>query len=191
MRPFKYFSPALKRAERVKDRKRKDIRWEQKQEATTNESVAPALICGCRRFLAGRLYETFKFMSSLDSPSSGFTQLAGHLGSVSTTEDGSLIIKQASPLEQEFYSIMVQARAMDPDSSDSPANEEELLHKLRRLSRFVPEFYGTLRLEGEMDIEAMGSVPSDDAYGMVLKPVPPDADSGLARDEFFTIIHTN
>lgn len=123
-------------------------------------------------------------MSSLDSPSSGFTQLAGHLDSISTTEDGSLIIKQASPLEQEFYSIMAQARAMDPDSSDSAANEEDLLQKLSRLSRFVPEFYGTLRLEGEMDVEVMGSGQSD-GDSMVLKPVPPDTDSGLARDEFF------
>lgn len=130
-------------------------------------------------------------MSSLDSPSSGFTQLAGHLGSVSTTEDGSLVIKQSSPLEQEFYSIMAQARAMDPDPSDSAANEEELLRKLSRLSRFVPEFYGTLRLEGEMDVEAMGSGQSDGTSGMVLKPVPPNTDSGLARDEFFTLIHAN
>ncbi|KAG5651033.1 hypothetical protein H0H81_010161 [Sphagnurus paluster] len=60
------------------------------------------------------------------------SQVGGHAG-VLTTEDGSLIIKPALPLELEFYQTVQQS--------------EELEH----LSMFLPSFIGTLTLEGEID----------------------------------------
>ncbi|KAE9387854.1 SAICAR synthase-like protein [Gymnopus androsaceus JB14] len=84
--------------------------------------------------------------------SSSFIQVGGHPGSVSTTEDDSFIIKQSTQLEMEFYSIMAQARAM------------------AKLGRFVSQFYGTLRLEGEMDVEAMSAEVLENALKPFLKP---------------------
>ncbi|ETW85073.1 hypothetical protein HETIRDRAFT_25122, partial [Heterobasidion irregulare TC 32-1] len=72
------------------------------------------------------------------------SQVGGHAG-VLTTEDGSLIIKPALALEHQFY----QQAAADP--------------ALAPLQRWIPRFYGTLRLEGrtgpggEIEIDGAGS----------------------------------
>lgn len=60
------------------------------------------------------------------------SQVGGHAG-VLTTEDGSLIIKPALPLELQFY----QALQQNPD--------------LESLRPFTPKFIGTLKLEGQVD----------------------------------------
>lgn len=60
------------------------------------------------------------------------SQVGGHAG-VLTTEDGSLIIKPALPLELQFYQTVQQSE------------------KLEHLSMFLPSFIGTLTLEGEID----------------------------------------
>jgi len=60
------------------------------------------------------------------------SQVGGHPG-ILATEDGSLIIKKALPLELEFY----QTNALDP--------------AFEPLRPFLPKFYGTLKLEGEVD----------------------------------------
>lgn len=60
------------------------------------------------------------------------SQVGGHAG-VLETEDGSLIIKPALPIELKFY--------------------QELQHnpELASLRRFTPKFIGTLKLEGQLD----------------------------------------
>jgi hypothetical protein len=58
--------------------------------------------------------------------------VGGHAG-VLTTDDGSLIIKEALPLELEFYQTHAPTPAFEP------------------LHPFLPKFYGTLKLEGEVD----------------------------------------
>lgn len=60
------------------------------------------------------------------------TQVGGHAG-VLTTEDGELLIKPALPHELEFYQKL---------------QAEEALATLRP---YTPKFFGTLRLEGELD----------------------------------------
>ena len=65
------------------------------------------------------------------------TQVGGHPG-VSSTEDGSLLIKPALPTEVAFYHTLGE----DP--------------RLAGLKDFVPEFYGTLRLEGKVESESAG-----------------------------------
>ncbi|KAJ3892600.1 hypothetical protein GG344DRAFT_45069 [Lentinula edodes] len=70
-----------------------------------------------------------------------FSQVGGHPNSIQLTEDGSLLIKPALPLEHEFYTLMAQARAMDS-------------------IRFVPEFYGTLR-EESIDVETLNADSKD------------------------------
>jgi 1D-myo-inositol-tetrakisphosphate 5-kinase/inositol-polyphosphate multikinase len=62
------------------------------------------------------------------------SQVGGHLG-VHTTEDGSLIIKPALPLELRFYESVLLDDGFIP------------------LRPFIPQFYGTLRLEGRVDTE--------------------------------------
>lgn len=62
------------------------------------------------------------------------TQTGGHPG-ILTTEDGSLLIKPALPREVAFYS------ALSSEPSLQPLNE------------FVPKFLGTLRLEGQVDVD--------------------------------------
>ncbi|KAJ3847802.1 SAICAR synthase-like protein [Lentinula lateritia] len=57
-----------------------------------------------------------------------FSQVGGHPNSIQLTEDGSLLIKPALPLEHEFYTLMAQARAMDTMG-------------------LAGDFYGTLREE--------------------------------------------
>lgn len=60
------------------------------------------------------------------------TQVGGHPG-VLTTEDGVLLIKRALPREVAFY----QSVSSDP--------------ALAQLYNFIPEFYGTLKLEGRLE----------------------------------------
>ncbi|KAL0571053.1 hypothetical protein V5O48_010908 [Marasmius crinis-equi] len=67
------------------------------------------------------------------------TQVGGHAG-VQTTEDGSLIIKPALALEHEFYQSLT--------TNDS----------FQALRPFVPKFYGTLKLEGQVDGSEGGGV---------------------------------
>lgn len=105
-----------------------------------------------------------------------FSQVGGHPNSIQLTEDGSLLIKPALPLEHEFYTLMAQARAMDPmglagGEGDRVGNEgalnERTLHglkNLKRLSRFVPEFYGTLR-EESIDVETLNADSKDIGEG--------------------------
>lgn len=52
-----------------------------------------------------------------------------------TTEDGSLIIKPALPVEIAFYQSVVSDPAFAP------------------LRPFIPKFYGTLKLEGTVPLE--------------------------------------
>jgi hypothetical protein len=61
------------------------------------------------------------------------SQVGGHTGVVTTTEDGSLIIKEALPLELEFYQTHASSPSFEP------------------LRPFLPKFYGTLKLEGTVD----------------------------------------
>lgn len=62
------------------------------------------------------------------------SQVGGHPG-VMTSEDGSLVIKPALPVEVSFYQTALSDAAFTP------------------LVPYIPEFYGTLRLEGEVDKE--------------------------------------
>lgn len=55
-----------------------------------------------------------------------------------TSEDGSLVFKPALPLEHKFYASVLQSE-----------DGEQL--GLGDLRRWVPRFYGTLRLEGVQD----------------------------------------
>ncbi|WVQ94821.1 hypothetical protein IAU59_001904 [Kwoniella sp. CBS 9459] len=61
-------------------------------------------------------------------------QVAGHDG-VMSDASGSLVIKPALPREIAFYQTLNSASKEDP---------------VRRLRPFVPRFYGTLRLEGQL-----------------------------------------
>ncbi|KAF8874215.1 hypothetical protein CPB84DRAFT_1817922 [Gymnopilus junonius] len=61
------------------------------------------------------------------------TQVAGHVGVMMTTEDGSLLIKPALPREVEFYQILQQDKTLEG------------------LRVFTPQFLGTLKLEGQVD----------------------------------------
>ncbi|KAG6858874.1 hypothetical protein C0993_004926, partial [Termitomyces sp. T159_Od127] len=70
--------------------------------------------------------------SSANKPLS--SQVGGH-ASVLATEDGSLIIKPALPLELQFYQALQQ-------NSD-----------FESLRPFIPNFIGMLKLEGELDEE--------------------------------------
>ncbi|KIY44069.1 SAICAR synthase-like protein [Fistulina hepatica ATCC 64428] len=62
------------------------------------------------------------------------SQVGGHTG-VETTEDDSLIIKPCLPLELEFY------QAISSSTEDNPFTS---------LRRYIPNFLGTLKLEGQM-----------------------------------------
>ncbi|CAL1703206.1 unnamed protein product [Somion occarium] len=75
-------------------------------------------------------------------------QVGGHAG-VMTTENGSLLIKPALPVEVNFY----QSVASDPGFAP--------------LRPFIPEFYGTLKLEGVVDQEK-----SAEGEGVTVKEVP-------------------
>ncbi|KAK7438463.1 hypothetical protein VKT23_018076 [Stygiomarasmius scandens] len=67
------------------------------------------------------------------------SQVGGHAG-VQTTEDGSLIIKPALPLEHKFYQQLTTSDDFDD------------------LRPYVPRFYGTLKLEGEVDQASEGGI---------------------------------
>ena len=71
-------------------------------------------------------------MSSSSTPVHLDTQVGGHDGVLSSA-DGSVIIKPCLPLEVEFYTAV--------------SWNESFAH----LRRFVPKFYGTLKLQGQMD----------------------------------------
>lgn len=88
------------------------------------------------------------------------SQVGGHAG-VLTTEDGSLLIKPALPVELEFY------QKLDTD----PIFEH--------LLPFLPKFLGTLKLEGQVD----KSKPA--VEGIAITPV-----SGH-KDEFTLRSHVN
>ncbi|THV06890.1 SAICAR synthase-like protein [Dendrothele bispora CBS 962.96] len=83
--------------------------------------------------------------SSLDHTRTLASQVGGHAG-VQTTEDGSLIIKPALPLEHKFY--------LELTTSDAFA----------ALRPYVPRFFGTLKLEGEVD-----ETKSNTGGGIVIK----------------------
>lgn len=60
------------------------------------------------------------------------SQVGGHPG-IMTSEDGSLVIKPAMPVEVSFYQTALSDPAFTP------------------LLPYIPNFYGTLRLEGALD----------------------------------------
>ncbi|OCF44422.1 hypothetical protein I317_01682 [Kwoniella heveanensis CBS 569] len=68
------------------------------------------------------------------SPTPLANQVAGHDG-VMSDASGSLVIKPALPREIAFYQTLNSASKEDP---------------IRRFKPFVPRFYGTLRLEGQL-----------------------------------------
>lgn len=86
------------------------------------------------------------------------SQIGGHPG-VQTTEDGSLLIKPALPLEVQFYQSVLR----DPG--------------LASLLPFVPKFYGTLKLEGKLDESQSNET------GIVLTPIADNQVDG-PKDEF-------
>ncbi|KAJ7069573.1 hypothetical protein C8F01DRAFT_1326590, partial [Mycena amicta] len=63
------------------------------------------------------------------------SQVGGHTNAVLTTEDNILLIKQALPVELQFYRTVAASR--DP--------------KVDALRPYIPKFLGTLTLEGELD----------------------------------------
>ncbi|KAJ7432758.1 hypothetical protein B0H11DRAFT_2297207 [Mycena galericulata] len=89
-------------------------------------------------------------MSEASSPSPGpvtqafALQVGGHPDGVLATEDNTLLIKQALPLELQFYQTV--AAAAEPE--------------LDALRPFIPNFLGTLALEGELDTEKPASETS-------------------------------
>ena len=89
--------------------------------------------------------------STLASASVLASQVGGHSG-VMASEDGSLLMKPALPLELAFYQT---------ELTRNPG--------LQALRPFVPKFYGTLRLEGQV---AEGGI-------MEVKPVP---EEGMPRE---------
>jgi hypothetical protein len=69
------------------------------------------------------------------------SQVGGHAG-VLTSEDGSLLIKPALPLERHFYQTLLSEPNFAP------------------LLPFVPRFYGTLKLEGKVAAPENADPPS-------------------------------
>ncbi|KAJ7625346.1 hypothetical protein DFH06DRAFT_1229223 [Mycena polygramma] len=81
-------------------------------------------------------------MSQVPSPSPSpgpalSSQVGGHPNGVLTTEDESLLIKQALPLELKFYQTVAAATEPEFDA----------------LRPFIPKLIGTLSLEGELDAD--------------------------------------
>ncbi|KAL0947753.1 hypothetical protein HGRIS_013831 [Hohenbuehelia grisea] len=81
------------------------------------------------------------------------TQVGGHAG-VQTSEDGSLLIKPALPLELQFYQITTSNTAFEP------------------LRLFLPKFYGTLKLEGKVEEST-----STGTGGVIISPVQQGGES--------------
>ncbi|KAJ7134847.1 hypothetical protein C8R44DRAFT_829198 [Mycena epipterygia] len=69
------------------------------------------------------------------------SQVGGHANSVLTTEDDMLLIKQALPLELQFYQAVTAAAEPELDA----------------LRPYIPKFLGTLALEGELDTDKPAS----------------------------------
>ena len=90
------------------------------------------------------------------------TQVGGHPG-VMASEDGSLIIKPALSVEVNFYQSVLSN------------------HELESLRPYIPQFYGTLRLEGQADQEQ-----SMDG-GIALKPGSAEAVKDDEKDEFWSL----
>ncbi|KAK0455191.1 SAICAR synthase-like protein [Desarmillaria tabescens] len=78
------------------------------------------------------------------------SQVGGHAG-VLTSEDGSLLIKPALPLEHHFYQTLNTNPAFDA------------------LRPFIPKFLGTLKLQGELDEANQGLEPGN---GIAVKQFP-------------------
>lgn len=81
------------------------------------------------------------------------SQVGGHAG-VLTSEDGSLIIKPALPLEHKFYQSLTSDAAF------------------ASLRPFTPKFYGTLKLEGKA---------TEGEAGVEVAPVTVE---GVQKDEY-------
>ncbi|KAJ7643935.1 hypothetical protein FB45DRAFT_861487 [Roridomyces roridus] len=79
------------------------------------------------------------------------SQVGGHPDAVLTTEDNTLLIKQALPLELQFYQTV--AATTEPE--------------IEALRPFIPKFLGTLALEGELDTEQ----PSTESNAIPVKPI--------------------
>ena len=86
------------------------------------------------------------------------TQVAGHLGQMTTTEDGSLLIKAALPREVAFYEALQHDKALE------------------QLRVFTPQFLGTLRLEGQVD-----PAQADSTAGIIVQPLEGEA-PGTVKD---------
>ncbi|KAG7453151.1 SAICAR synthase-like protein [Guyanagaster necrorhizus] len=91
------------------------------------------------------------------------SQVGGHAG-VLTSEDGSLLIKPASPPEHQFYQSLNTNPAFDA------------------LRPFVPKFLGTLKLEGQVDETNQGLDPGS---GIAVKQLP----EAHQKDEWSSMSH--
>ncbi|KAF8344128.1 uncharacterized protein EI90DRAFT_2900891 [Cantharellus anzutake] len=85
------------------------------------------------------------------------SQVGGHAG-VLSSQDGSLIIKPCLHEELEFYTTLAAAQAAIIAGEDLP---------FQALAPWAPKFYGTLKLEGEIDRQ--GTATEDGVS--VMKPV--------------------
>lgn len=95
------------------------------------------------------------------------SQVGGHAG-VLTTDDGSLIIKPALPVELKFY----QSLASDPN--------------FEALRPFTPNFLGTLKLEGQVD----QSKPSEEGIVLAALETPQkDMSTSIRRPVTIIEIH--
>lgn len=83
-----------------------------------------------------------------------------------TSEDGSLIFKPALPLEVNFYQTVLS----DPS--------------LEALRPYIPQFYGTLRLEGQVDADK-----SKDG-SIALKPDSAEAVKDVEKDTSSAVCYT-
>nr|GAT59971.1 predicted protein [Mycena chlorophos] len=91
-------------------------------------------------------------------------QVGGHPDGVLATEDDMLLIKQALPVELQFYRAI--AAASDP--------------QITALRPWIPRFLGTLTLQGEIDPEAPTSETN-----IPVKPLPELSSSrNDNKDEF-------
>ncbi|QRV86897.1 inositol-hexakisphosphate kinase [Ceratobasidium sp. AG-Ba] len=95
-------------------------------------------------------------------------QVGGHKG-VQQSGEGDLIMKPCLPAERDFY----QAVAAD--------------ERLSKLRGHVPQFYGTLRLEGKVDVEAAGGDVGADQLREVLAKSADDK----GKDECFRLLLFN
>ncbi|KAF8305540.1 SAICAR synthase-like protein, partial [Clavulina sp. PMI_390] len=81
-------------------------------------------------------------------------QVGGH-GGVLSSADGSLLIKPAAPTEKAFYDALASSLPGQTDTDDNPE-----LSAFEPLRKWVPTFYGTLRLEGRV-VPVDGSMNSN------------------------------